>query len=75
MTELVILAKDTMIFLFWVFLGAILLWFICHILMLIIKTLFCDTKIKLYRVWAKRLKKYTNDEELEKVLDEIIKNK
>lgn len=75
MVELILIVKDTMIFLFWTFLGAILLWLIVHLFMSIIKTIFCDTQIKLYRVWSKRLKKYSNDEELEKVLDEIIKNK
>lgn len=75
MSELVLMAKDFVTLLFWIFLGAILLYFISHLIMAVLKTLFFDVQIKLYRVWSKRLKKYTNDEELEKVLDEITSRK
>lgn len=46
-----------------------------HILMAIIKTIFCDIQIKLYRTWCKRLKHYMNDDELEKVLSDLNSQK
>lgn len=73
MTELVLLAKDLMVTLFFISLSSILLWFISHVLMEIFKTLFCDTQVKLYKVWKKRLKNYTDDKEVEKVLNEVKK--
>lgn len=73
MTDLVLLAKDLVITLFFISLSSILLWFISHVFMEIFKTLFCDTQVKLYKVWKKRLKNYTDDKEVEKVLNEVSK--
>lgn len=71
LAELVMMAIYFTLLLFWVLLGSVLLWFISHIFVMIYKTLFCDVQVKLYKVWKKRLKHYTNDEELEKALDEL----
>lgn len=57
LAELVMMAKDFTLLLFWVLLGSILLYFISHIFMMIYKTLFCDVQVKLYKVWKKQLKK------------------
>lgn len=76
LANMIVMAKDLCVILWWVFVATILLWFISEIVISIFKTLFCDTQIKLYRIWCKKLKKYIdNDEELVKVLDEIIGKK
>lgn len=75
MEMLLLTVKDLVSLLWNVFLALILLWFISNLFMAIIKTLFCDIQIKLYRIWRKRLKYYMNDNELEKVLNEIASQK
>lgn len=74
MSEFVLLAKDLVSVLWNLFLAIILLWFITHLVMAIIKTLFCDVELKLYRVWKKKLKQHMTSEELEKHLEKV-KNK
>ena len=66
--------KETLEFIWYLFLIMVLLWLISHIFIAIIKTIFCDVQIKLYRTWCKRLKRYMNDVELEKVLNEMKKH-
>ena len=66
--------KETLEFIWYLFLIMVLLWLISHIFIAIIKTIFCDVQIKLYRTWCKRLKRYMNDKELEKVLNEMKKH-
>lgn len=56
MIDLVLIAKDLVSILWNVFLSMILLWLISHLFMAIIKTIFCDKQIKLYRIWCKSLK-------------------
>lgn len=63
--------KETLEFIWYLFLIMVLVWLISHIFIAIIKTIFCDVQIKLYRTWCKRLKRYMNDDEIKKVLDEI----
>lgn len=67
--------KETLEFIWYLFLIMILLWMIAHIFIATIKTLFCDVHIKLYRTWCKRLKQHMNDAELEKVLNEMKSQK
>lgn len=73
LAELVMMAKDFTLLLFWVLLGSILLCIISHMFIMTYKTLFCDVQVKLFKTWKKRLKHYTSDEELEKALENIIK--
>lgn len=69
-SNMALLSKDLLSIVWNVFLIVMLFYLISHIVMAIIKTIFCDVQIKLYRTWSKRLKHYMNDEELEKVLSE-----
>lgn len=75
MEMLLLSAKDLVLLLWNVFLSMVLLWLILHLFMSVIKTLFCDVQIKLYRVLRKRLKHYMNNNELEKVLNEVVGQK
>lgn len=61
LSDLVLSVKDLVLLLWYILLGSALLWFISHIVMAIIKTLFCDTQIKLYKIWCKQLKQHPND--------------
>lgn len=74
-SNLVLVAKDLMVILWYIFLSSFLLWFIANLFMATIKTLFFDVHIKLYRTWNKRLKKYMNDADLEKVLNDMERQK
>lgn len=73
LAELVMMAKDLVGLLWWVLLGAILLYFIISMFMGIYKTVFCDVQVKLYKTWKKRLKHHMNDEEVERIINEVEK--
>ena len=57
------------------FIALILLYLICHLIVGMFKTIFCDVEVKLYRTLAKRLKNYTDDQEVEEILNLIERYK
>lgn len=73
MEILIITAKDLVVLLWNIFLATILLWLLSHMIMSIIKTLFCDIELKLYRTWKKKLKSIISDDEIKKYLNELKK--
>ena len=58
--DLIIATKEIVYFLWWIFIGCLLLNFISHLLVATYKVFFCDRQIKLYRAWCKDLKKYVD---------------
>ena len=79
MEILIITAKDLVVLLWNIFLATILLWLLSHMIMSIIKTLFCDIELKLYRTWKKKLKSICltsiiSDDEIKKYLNELKKS-
>ena len=74
MEILIITAKDLVVLLWNIFLATLLLWLLSHMIMSIIKTLFCDIEFKLYRTWKKKLKSKISDDEIKKYLNELKKS-
>ena len=54
--DLIIAIKEIVFFLWWMFIGCLLLNFISHLLVATYKVFFCDRQIKLYKIWKKNIK-------------------
>lgn len=62
MITTILLAKDLVYLLFLVLIISLLLWFISHVIMAIIKTLFCDIQLKQCKLIYKEMKRSIRDE-------------